>query len=533
MANFGFVVVTVETPASAQTDVFRITGLGALREDEHEAIDNRGYRINDNGQVVGVAGPIGYGSQAAVWNNGQVTELGYLPNGDTSIGYAINDQGTIAAYSTGFKVATTEQYLPATYSTTTNTWTNLQLPLPSSSSLTFQFGTPSGISSSGEVVGWLSIENFDSPPRIPFIDSGNGSDRPELLPLNGAIMGDAQAINKNASIVVGEVGYDVNHQVAAAWTSTGLHVLDTFGSGNSASRAQAVNDSGLIVGWRNNASGHQQATIFNGVTATLPFAIPLLPGAVSSESKGVNDQNMIVGRSVSSTGAESATFSVFSGNQLQSYDMNGLQTSGWTLNSANDINVADQIVGRGVDSNGVQEGFVATPILHWSGASAGSWANPNTWTFGLSPTQQNVVDIDGASVTVPSGAYAAAELNVGQNSPATLHLDPAIINIPASGGVWGSGEFVLNSGSSLTGSGAIVASTIHLNGIIVPDSAGSLSFQGSTIMSAAAAVDFSLAGAVAGAQYGQVNVTGGISVNGVLEPIRVPNRLAASIRSAG
>jgi probable HAF family extracellular repeat protein len=53
-----------------------------------------GYSINDAGQVVGQSGDF-----AAEWSDGNVIDLGGLPDSNASVGLSINDAGQVVGYS--------------------------------------------------------------------------------------------------------------------------------------------------------------------------------------------------------------------------------------------------------------------------------------------------------------------------------------------------------------------------------------------------------------------------------------------------
>jgi probable HAF family extracellular repeat protein len=112
---------------------------------------------------------------------------------------------------------------------------------------------------------------------------------------------------------------------------------------------------GYIVGYSVDGSGADHAMEFGPGTSATDLGD--LAGGGGAEALGVNASGQAVGFSLGAAGSTAALFSGGTATDLNSLLPSG---SGWTLQVANGINDAGQIVGYGVH-NGLQRGFVMTP----------------------------------------------------------------------------------------------------------------------------------------------------------------------------
>jgi probable HAF family extracellular repeat protein len=135
------------------------------------------------------------------------------------------------------------------------------------------------------------------------------------------------------------------------WTITDLGTLPGFPS----SAANAVNKHGVVVGmsYMNNFSSGR-GFVYDGSMTMLPS----LGGALST-ALDINKHGVIVGWSfLPAPGGRRAVMWTSGG----IVDLNTLLPagSGWNLTSASSINDNGDIVGTGVDPNGMIRGFVLT-----------------------------------------------------------------------------------------------------------------------------------------------------------------------------
>lgn len=143
-----------------------------------------------------------------------------------------------------------------------------------------------------------------------------------------------------------------------------------------------VNNSGIAVGFYNDAAGHSHAYKVSQVTGK--FTAIKAPG-VSAVATGINNAGDVVGFSTDSTGAISSWL-------LRAGQLTAYQFPGGTNTQAFGINKSDQIVGSYLDGSGVMHGFVLTaplgPVSHW----------------------QSINDPNGIGSTVVNGINAAGDL---------------------------------------------------------------------------------------------------------------------------
>ncbi len=144
-----------------------------------------------------------------------------------------------------------------------------------------------------------------------------------------------------------------------------------------------INNSGVAVGFYNDAAGHSHA--YKVSQATGVFTPINIPGGVSTLATGINNAGDIVGFSTDSTGAVSSWL-------LHRGHLTAYQFPGGNTTQAFGVNSVDQIVGSYLDSAGKMHGFVLTapfgPVSHW----------------------QRIDDPNGVGTTVVNGINAAGDL---------------------------------------------------------------------------------------------------------------------------
>ena len=156
-----------------------------------------------------------------------------------------------------------------------------------------------------------------------------------------------------------------------------------------------VNNSGIAVGFYNDAKSHSHAYKVN--QATRAFSSIKVPGAVSAQATGINNHGDIVGFA---TTAAKDTFSwLLKGGHMTTYQFPGGSTT-----QAFGVNDNDQIVGTYLDANGVQHGFTLKsplgPVSQW----------------------QSIDDPNGVGVTFVNGLNDAGDL-VGFYCPSATNCN--------------------------------------------------------------------------------------------------------------
>jgi hypothetical protein len=122
-----------------------------------------------------------------------------------------------------------------------------------------------------------------------------------------------------------------------------------------------INDSGIAVGFYNDASGNSHAYELNQATGV--FTAITIPDAVSTVATGINNNGYIVGTFTDAAG-DTASWLLTPSHQLTTYQFpDGSDTQALGIGGQN------QIVGSYNDASGVMHGFVLTsplgPVSHW------------------------------------------------------------------------------------------------------------------------------------------------------------------------
>lgn len=266
--------------------------------------------INTAGQVVGVSDTSAGFNHAFLYSNGMMQDLGVLPGDTLSYATGINSQGQVAGYS--------------------------QIPPPSP--------VP---------------ENLTPSPTHAFVYTGTA------LTGLGALPGDASsfafAINDQGQVAGASF---TSSGPERAFLSTGGVLKDLGTPSGMYSSATGVNSKGQVVGTTGvfvpaqappvPSSTPQYAFLYSGTT---PVSLGTLPGDTDSVADAVNDSGQVVGRS-SGAGVDRAF--LYSNGVMK--DLTSLLPagSGWTLTEATEINNTGQICGTGQHNN-MRRAFLLTP----------------------------------------------------------------------------------------------------------------------------------------------------------------------------
>ena len=259
--------------------------------------------------------------------------------------------------------------------------------------LPFLYPGPScayGINDSGQVVGEANTPNPHTKGTVAFVYSGGTI---QSLGLGGQYSC-GYGINNNGQIA----GY--GNDQAFLYSGGTIQNLGRL-SGDSASQAFGINDSGQVVGSATDISGNTQAFLYSDGTMQ---NLGTLVGDKYSFACGINDSGQVVGYSeIDASGLTEHAFLYANGTmqnlgvgvqnssacgingsgQVVGYydsgifgevaflwqsgtgmqDLNSLipSNSGWTLVEATGINASGQICGWGVNPSGQSDAFLLTP----------------------------------------------------------------------------------------------------------------------------------------------------------------------------
>lgn len=164
----------------------------------------------------------------------------------------------------------------------------------------------------------------------------------------------AQAINDSGQVV----GYDnsggVNHAFITGANGLGMHYLDTLGG--TGSYAAGINNSGQVVGHSFTSAGaaHAFITGANGIGMTDLGTL----GGNFSDAYGINDFGQVVG--VSSITGDTAYHAFITG--PNGVGMIDLGTLGGNYSAAYGINDSGQVVGASsITGSAIQHAFITSP----------------------------------------------------------------------------------------------------------------------------------------------------------------------------
>ncbi|MBU1247714.1 MAG: hypothetical protein KKB70_03370 [Proteobacteria bacterium] len=330
---FGLVLtLSSALPATART--YTITDLGIL-----VGTDSLAVGINGSGQIVGGADNATPVSRATEFtSSGPVDHT--LPGYTSGMLTSINDLGISAGYSVSSSGSNTAYTL--------NTATG---SLPPLSSLGGSFSRAFDINQSGQIVGFSTTSGSDIP--LPTIWN---SSAPALLDTSGYVAGTAVSINSNGQ-TVGRLMQSPNDWHATIWQNGTASLLSGVGSFQSESRD--INDPGQVVGNADfNNDGFFEPFLWENGTVTR-LDEPTNP---IGSAEAINNTGMIVGYGVVG-GGEAHAF-VYDPATGTAQDMNSLIAPGSPLAmlfAAFDINDSGQIVGMGMTAGGDYHAFLATP----------------------------------------------------------------------------------------------------------------------------------------------------------------------------
>jgi probable HAF family extracellular repeat protein len=339
------------------------------------------YAINDRGQVVGyssTSGDVSY--HAFLWDaqNG-MQDLGTLPGGErVSTAYGINDRGQVVGRS-------------LTMAGPVHAF--LRSHRQGMQDLGTLGGDPSsealGINNRGQVVG----TSFDTGSEHAFLwDRRHGLQ--DLGTLGGSSSA-ANGINDLGQVVGGSS--TGNGSDAFLWDRR--HGLQDLGNGS----AYAINDAGQVVGESTAAFPHAIFWDAQGGRHDLGT----LPGALESAAQGLNDAGEVVGWSNLRGGFKTRHAILYRDGTLS--DLNDFlpPNSGWTLEQAQAINDAGQIVGIGE----IDDQYHAFLLTLDGGDQAGAAAIATN--LSLSQIAGTLREISGISV----GSVRGTVVGIGLGKP--------------------------------------------------------------------------------------------------------------------
>lgn len=297
--------------AHAQIQTYSFVDLGAY---------NLPSSINNNNQIVG-RGP---GPGAWLWNNGSMQSIGF--QGAATV---INDIGYIGGNS------------PT--SSPDNRAATLWKDPSSHGQWLWDFGMVQGLNNLNQAVGWSALGGIHA------VYWGGSSAEP-LAALPNASESRASGINDAAQIVGQTTFSGTGFTHATYWfngTSADLNI-----PGDNYSSALGISDLGIIVG----ASGIHAVKWINGTANILPST-----NFVNASATAINGNGSLIGGFGYLQGGYHALIWANS-EPIDLNKINSGRPESLNLKRVTSINNSGWIVGVGVDSIGIEHGFLLSPV---------------------------------------------------------------------------------------------------------------------------------------------------------------------------
>jgi probable HAF family extracellular repeat protein len=329
-----------------------ITDLGTLGGKQSAA-----QAINAAGQVVGYAYISPEGAHAFLYGNGQMTNLGAMPNlkaygaSPYSPSYAtgVNASGQVVFYVAMLGVPLPPAP-PGAAPNRNHSFLYSGGKVTDLGSLGGYGTSAAGINDAGQIVGGSSTKSGDQHAFL--YDGGKMTD---LGTLPGGRNSIATA-NNMAGQVVGQSETADGSGRAFLYSNGKMADLGTLGG--STSEARTINSSGQVVGTSQTGSGISHAFLYSDGKMT---DLGALGGTLRySEATAINNAGQVVGWSQTADGQTHAF--LFIDGKLTDLNCQLPANSGWILNGANGINNKGQIVGYGSNAAGQTHAFLLTPV---------------------------------------------------------------------------------------------------------------------------------------------------------------------------
>jgi hypothetical protein len=222
--------------------------------------------------------------------------------------------------------------------------------------------TAMDINNAGLVVGSAGGTHLNSPMHAFAYDANNDS-LTQIDPLAGDTAAQAQAVNQSGHIV----GYSAKDRAGLDCRLFLYRDGAPEGLGDGLSDGFDINDSDVITGWRVFPSA-QVASAFrcqpDAVESGFVDLGPSLPtGFAGSAGLGINNDDVVVGWALDDNTRQHAMINFPTGPDAGWHDLNNLllEADGWYLGCANAINDAGQIVGTGTHHRR-HRAFLLTPL---------------------------------------------------------------------------------------------------------------------------------------------------------------------------
>lgn len=332
---------------SAKSEIrYNVIDMGTIGSGS--SMGSMGFSINNAGQVTGIAWGPDYW-QGFRYSEGIMQSLGSLSGSKYSNGIAINESGTIVGSANDGSGSTKAIIWDSTNGLR-------ELPVPGS----MPYKSASNINDAGHIVasdgdgffcnGYL-LKNDTWINIIPDIPGGSAYTAPSAINNNDQVVGMCHYAYKDGN----NNGLSGPGQ-AFVWDEiTGTRILPNL-SAYPESCAYGINDNGVVVGQSAYENLGYSAVIWSGSSITELGTF----GGICSRAEGINNEGLVVGWAELSDRTNRAF--VYSDGTM--HNLNNLidPSLGWTLSDALAINDSGWITGVGSNADGQGHAFILTPI---------------------------------------------------------------------------------------------------------------------------------------------------------------------------
>jgi probable HAF family extracellular repeat protein len=367
---------------------YTVTDLGTLG-----GYSSGSLGINNSGKVVGYALNASNNRRAFLYNNGTMSDLGTLA-GASTVARSINANGQVTGSS-----LVDNAYRAYRYSSGAMT---------SLGTLPGDFDSYGrAINSSGQVAGISRDFSYNAHAFLydgtTMINLGNLPDQSQSR---------AYDLNNHGQVVGSSYNFrDFSH--AFLYDNTTHSMTDLGNLGGVASVARAINDNGKVVGYSYNAANQQRAFIYDSSMHDLGTL-----GGWNSIARDINENNQVVGTSETAIAGVYHSFLYDNGTMT---DLKSLidPASRWNLTNATAINDSGSIVGVGRNPDGVERGFLMTPI---------------TRTDALLSLSANYADLRTMQGSASVNGASSVTINAAGNTTTGYTLTPTALTVNATSG---------------------------------------------------------------------------------------------------
>ncbi len=352
------VALATVTPSAEAATLYRLTDLGIAPGQ----VSSIARTISNSGAIGGESGDQNQSQNVGVRFDGGLTVLPTLSGGTNTVIRGINNSGTSAAViqSAGGNDRA------ALLTTTTTTQLGGLAGFASAGALDVNnAGVATGyalISGGNEAVqgGFPVVSNARRQTAVVW----HGGIATALSTGFGAIANSTGSAINESGAIAGNARLANNSQRGVLWNPDGSLTILALGQDQFRSRARAINDAGSVAGQVFLFDGRILGAVWSGANQFL--LNPTGVGYDQSTTRGINSFGTVVGFANDSSGNLDTSGQIWNltgnGYVATALDSLVINLNGWQTQAAQSINDRGQIVGVGLDPNGIVRAYLLTPV---------------------------------------------------------------------------------------------------------------------------------------------------------------------------